>query len=184
MTNSPVRFRWKEVMDGDTGQLENVMVPLNAGWRRRADLQYKIGEVYTLQEIHERSMPSHGHYFLCVHAAFDNLPEGYMFANEEHFRKHALIKSGYCDKVSFICSSGPEALRLAAFLTKEKERVGDYCIVDISDNVVTRYTAQSQSMKSMDKKTFEESKSKVLDYMSGLLGVSVDSLLSNAGSVA
>jgi hypothetical protein len=176
-----ISFRWKEIMDGTTGQLINVMEPLNATWSRRADQQYKIDETYLLQEVHERSMPSHGHYFLCIEAAFDNLPEEYdnVFKNKEQLRKHALIRSEYHDKTRIKCASHEDAVIMAAFVIGYHK---DYCEVDILEEVVNIYVAKSQSMKAMDKKTFEESKSKVLDYLSGLIGVPVESLISNAST--
>ena len=67
----------------------------------------------------------------------------------------------------FVASSKAEATRLAAFLRP----IDDYAVVSVDHCVVTVWTAQSQSMKAMGKEAFQESKTKVLDYVGSLLGI-------------
>ena len=160
---SPVPFRW----DGEA------MVPL-AGFGRRCDQLFVVGEVYRLIEEHERSSASHRHYFAAINEAWQNLPDklAERFPTAEHLRKFALIKTGYHDSRQFVASSKAEALRLAAFLRP----VDEYSLVTVAGAVVTVWTAQSQSTKAMGKKTFQESKDHVLDFVAVLIGTDAESL--------
>lgn len=134
-----------------------------------AAANYGPGEIVRLTEHHDRSMKSHGHYFVMVGEAFDNLPEAYegRWQSSEHLRKWALIKSGHCDERSIVCASKAEAQRLAAFI----KPMDEYALVVPSEAVVTVYTAKSQSMKAMGKETFQKSKDDVLGVLAGLLEV-------------
>lgn len=155
------------------------MKPLNPAY---ADRQYVVGEVYRLVPYADRSPASHNHYFACIHDAWVNLPEGEMdrFPSAEHLRKWALIKSGYCTQETFVAKDVDEAIRLAI---RFKE-IDDYTVVLCSLNCVTRFEAKSQKRRAMGKKEFQESKDKVLDQISRLIGTSVDDLKANAKRVA
>ena len=100
---SPIPFRW----EGDS------FTPL-AGFGKRCDQEFVIGQVYHLEEVHQRSAASHAQYFAALNEAFQNLPEklAEQFASTEHLRKFALIRSGYRDERSIIASSKAEAQRL------------------------------------------------------------------------
>lgn len=167
----PVYMTW----DGDN------MVPIPQH-RKYADKQYVVGQLYPMTVQEERSQASHRQYFAALRDAWLNLPEAIAaeFLNEDHLRKYALIATGYCDKQSFPCASKAEAQRLQAFLAP----IDSYAIVSVSGNVVTRWTAHSQSQRAMGKKTFQKSKDDVLNYVSAMVGVKPEALQENARKVA
>jgi hypothetical protein len=63
------------------------------------------------------------------------------------------------------CRSHAEALRVAAFLRP----IDEYAVVNVSASTVVMLTARSQSARAMDRKTFEASKTAVLDYIASLV---------------
>lgn len=160
-------FKW----DADAA----VMVPL----RRTAALRYYVDEqTYLLEEVQERSLNSHNHYFAELHAAWINLPDDQAerFLNEEHFRKFCLIKTGYSDERQIVCSTKAEAERIGAFVRS----MSPYTLVTVKDRIVTAYEAKSQSYRSMSKAEFTASKAAVLDYAASLIGTTRKQLEQNA----
>lgn len=147
-----------------------------------ADKHFVVGMDYPLIVHEERSTNSHKHYFAAIHECWKNLPETLAdeYSTSEKLRKHALIKAGYADKQSIVCSNRTEALRLAAFIRP----IDDYAIVTVNGTVVTRYTAQSQSARAMGGKVFQDSKQAVLDIVSAMIGVTPDALSSNTAQAA
>lgn len=168
---TPTYFVW----DGDN------MVPLPQH-RRLANKTYVVGELYPLAPVEDRSQASHRQYFAALRDAWLNLPEAISneFLNEEQLRKHALIATGYCDKLTVPCASAAEAQRWVAVL----QPIDPYAIVQVNNNVVTRWTAHSQSQRAMGKKTFQKSKDDVLNYVSAMVGVKPADLQENARKVA
>lgn len=168
---SPIPFTW-------TGA---AMEPL-PGFAKRADAQFVIGEKYVLEVVEERSAASHRHYFAALRDGWLNLPErlAQQFQTTESLRKFALIKCGYANQRQLVCRSASEAKKVAAFVQPADE----YAIVSTIGSVVTVFTAQSQNMRSMDKKTFNESAAAVLDYVASLIGSSRQELADNAREVA
>lgn len=162
MTDStaPVGFTW----DGE------VMRPASR-FHQQCDRQFVVGQQYVLEERMERSSLSHRHYFATITELWHSLPERLAaeFPSPEHLRKRALIRCGYRDQRSIVCSSNAEALRVAAFIRP----VDSYAEVSVSGSVVVHLTAVSQNLKSMDRKTFGESKTTVLEWISDLVGVEV-----------
>lgn len=168
----PLLFRW----EGDG------FVPANNYVARRADQLYVVGELYRLTEHHDRSSETHRHYFACLGDAWQNLPEHLQaeYPTPEHLRKKLLVRCGYADERSIVCASKAEALRLSAFIRP----MDDYAVVVVREAVVRVFTAQSQSMKAMGKKVFQESKSKVIDALDDLLDVERGTIAKNAGRAA
>jgi hypothetical protein len=150
------------------------MVPASPHWQRLADKEYVVGQSYALEEIQERSPASHRAYFAAVNEAWANLPEHLAeeFPTADHLRRHALIRTGYADKQTVACATLAEALRWAAVVRS----IDTYAIVEVSGTVVTRWTAQSQSYRSMKREVFQASKEAVLDYLAELIGVTGDEL--------
>lgn len=146
-------------------------VPAGPYWARKADAAYVVHEKYPMVVQNERSTATHNHFFVSVAEAWKNLPEDYADANwaqsPEHLRKYALIRKGYCDTQTLVCSSKAEAERVAAFLRP----VDEFSIVNVNGATVTRYTAQSQSYRAMGKQVFQESKQDVFDFLGDLLTV-------------
>lgn len=168
MSDIPIPMRWQG--DGFT--------PINSRWAKEADKAFVVGEVYRIDTVEERSSASHRHYFAAVNQAWLNLPErlSEQFDTPEKLRKYALIKVGYCDQRSIVCASKAEAHRVAAFMRPMDE----YALVLPFDNTVTVWTAKSQSLKAMDRKTFNESKQKVLDLLASMVGVQPHELQTEA----
>lgn len=166
----PQRFDWTD---------EGVMRPKVP---RLADKHFVVGLEYMLVPHEERSMRSHRFYFASVNEAWKNLPEDMAerYPTADHLRKWALIKAGYRDERSIVAASKAEALRLAAFVRPMDE----YAVVVVREAVVMVYTAKSQSTRAMGKKTFMESKDRVLDVLATMIGTTRDALAANAGQAA
>ena len=165
----PLLFTW----DGEA------MVPFRSAL---ADRHYVVDGTYSMAPYEDRSVRSHNHFFALVASAWQTLPEDLadQYPTPEHLRKRALIKTGYRDERSVVCSSHAEALRVAAF-TKP---IDDYAVVIVRENVVVHYTAKSQSIRAMGKELFQQSKVAVLDELARLIGVTPDQLQRNAPAVA
>jgi hypothetical protein len=138
------------------------------GFAKRCDKDFVIGETLTWDQHKPRSADSHKHYFAVIADAWGNLPETLAmdFPSSEHLRKYALIKCGYCDKAEIIVADNSTAITTAALM----KSMDTYAICEVKGRVVTLWRAQSQSMKTMGNKTFQESKTKVLDVISQLIG--------------
>ena len=172
MSDAPILCAW----DGEH------LTPVGQTWARRADAQWVVGERYSVEIRQERSQASHNHYFASIAEAWQNLPEDLAerFPTPVHLRKWALIKAGYRDETSIVCASKAEALRLAAFV----KPMDEFAIIAVSEAVVTRYTAKSQSIKAMGKEVFEASKKAVLDLVAQMIGTTAPTLQKNAGRAA
>jgi hypothetical protein len=169
MNTPPIPFRW-------TGE---AMMPRRPQQAMKA---YEVGETYVLVPHEERSGVSHRHYFATVNECWQNLPEDIAedFPTSEHLRKWAVIKAGYADERSIVCASKAEAQRVAAFVRP----MDTYAVVLVSNATIKVYTAQSQSTKAMGAKAFQDSKQKVLDILSDLIGVEPQTLQREAGQAA
>lgn len=143
-------------------------------WGKRADAAYVIGQEYLMAEVHDRSQKSHDHFFAALTESWKNLPEkiGMRFPTVDHLRKYALIKAGFCDTHTLVCTSAAEARKVAKFM----EPVDEFSIVRASAATVTRYTAKSQSMRAMGKDDFQRSKDAVLEIVSAMIGTSTAEL--------
>ncbi len=160
------------------------LIPANARWASAADRQLVVGETYMVREHAERSYETHRHFFACVHEAWVNLPEihaGLPYSiSPEHLRRYALIRTGYCDTQSYVCSSKAEADRWAANIRPMDE----FSLVTVQECLVVRQTAKSQSKKAMGAHVFQESKQAVLEFLAGLIGCSVEQLAANTKAAA
>ena len=169
--SSSLIYTW----DGD------VMIPLKR-FAKLCDDQFVIGEEYRLEVREDRSMRSHSHFFAELTEVWRNLSDEHAerFPTMDHLRRWCLIKAGYRDERSIVCSSKAEAQRVAAFMRPADE----FAVVTVNEAVVTFYTAKSQSVRAMGRKDFQESKQAVLDIAAGMIGVSRDDLRRNAGRTA
>lgn len=165
----PVIFSW----DGE------VMKPLGR-FSRLADKQYVVGENYRLEVVEDRSGESHRHYFATINEAWANLPESQAgrWATPDMMRKWALCKAGFYEETSFKASSKAEAIRIAQVFGPL------YDEIIFEGELIHARKAKSQSYKAMTRKEFQDSKTKVLDVLAGIIGVTADQLASNARSVA
>ena len=158
---TPIKLYW----DG------KVFIPLNLAY---CEKEFGGGEVITVERNEERSAASHAHQFAWLHDAWQNLPErlARKHSTEEHLRKWALIETGYCHEDVSVWDSAKDAMTAGLMMRK----LDTYCVVVVSGRTVRRYTAMSQSVRSMGKKTFQESKTAIMDLISSLIGVSPEQL--------
>lgn len=143
------------------------MAPASPFMGRLADKHYCIGETYSLVEHHERSMKSHNHYFVQLAEYWQTLPESLAddYPTAEHLRKKALIGCGFATGTDFIFDTPRDAIAFAGIMAQEDE----YCIVEVNGRTVRRWRAQSQSVRAMGKRAFQESKEAVLMFVDKLL---------------
>lgn len=153
---APLLYRW----DGE------VLRPL-ARFVGACNRRFVVGETYSMSEELARSGKSHNHFFGALHDRWLSLPDhmAEQFPTDVHFRKFCLIKCGYHEHRQHVCANAVDAARLEAFV----KPMDSYALVARSECVVNVWTAQSQSLRSMGGKEFQECKSKVLDYADSLL---------------
>jgi hypothetical protein len=152
---------------------------------KRCDQWYELGTVYDMEPVEPRSMKSHRHEFAWLREAYLNLPEiiADNFIDEEYLRKFALIQVGYCHTRQYVLDSKKDAAMFAAALRDDNL----YDVVSVSGPIVTRYTARSQATRGKDKMTateFQDSKTKIIGYIAGMVGVTPEELVKNAGKEA
>jgi len=171
-TPTPILFIW-------TGE---VFWPLGDKMRKICDEHYVVGSKYRLVEHLDRSTKSHNHYFAALSTAWANLPEQWSerFPTPEHLRKYALIKCGLYDSRSIVASNKTAARELARFI----QPMDEFSIVTAQDNLVTVYTAKSQSARAMGRADFAASKQAAMDFVASLVGASPNQLTQNAKEAA
>ncbi|SHL74761.1 hypothetical protein [Roseibium suaedae] len=134
----------------------------------RCQLMFEIGSHYSLEAPKSRTKDSHRHYFACVNAAWQNLPEDQIqrFPSPEHLRKWALVHSGYADETTVVCDSQEAALKVAALARK----LDGYAVITCRDCTVRTFTARAQTEQEMDAREFQKSKEAVLSTLARLIG--------------
>jgi hypothetical protein len=139
--------------------------------------QYEVGGSYWLIPHDDRSRETHNHQFAVIASAWEQLPEGIAesFPTPESLRKWCLIKGGFCDESRIVCESGARAESMAATLLKHSP----HSLVVVTDAVVTIFTAWSQAHLKMDRKTFQASKTTILEICASMIGVDVETLAKN-----
>lgn len=159
MKEAPRRFRliWRD----------GAFVPDGARLASYCDEQFGDGEVVTFERHEEVSQASRGHYHACINEAWHNIPESdNRFSSPDALRKWALIRAGYCIVNDVVLDTPEQARTVAAFMGNSEGT-----IIVVRENVVRRYTAKSQSKKSMGKDEFQRSKQDTLDVIAELLAV-------------
>lgn len=148
---------------------------------RAIDL-YPEGEVCRFVRQEEQSSKSRSHYFISLTDSWKNLPHGTSerFQNFEHFRKWCLISCGYCTVEEYAFATADDAARFVL----NARRKDSYAVILVVGNTVQRFTAKSQSPRSMGKKEFEQSKQDVLDLAASMVGISTETLQQHAGRSA
>lgn len=157
------------------------MKPL-ARFSALCDRTFVIGETYRLEVCEERSDVSHKHEFAWLREAWRNLPEHLApeYPTPEHLRKRALIQAGYFDESIVDAGTKAAALRIAAFVRP----MDDFALIFVRDCFVIKRTAKSQSRRAMKKAEFQDSKQKIMDIISEMIGVDAASLQDNAEKAA
>ena len=170
----PMTFQW----DGDA------MVPLMR-FRKEAAAHFVIGQDYRLTEFEDRSMTSHSHEFAWLREAWKNLPEDIapLYPSPESLRKRGLIEAGFFYETITEARSPAEARKIAALV----ESLDEFAYVRIDGHIVITRRAMSQKMRgkhAMDRKTFQESKTALMEIVATMIGVTPDQLAENAERAA
>lgn len=138
------------------------------------------GEVVIVTIERGRSMTSHKHQFAYIKEAWLNLPETLRDApwaeTPETLRKHALIATGFSQTYTLDCGANATAHRVKAALVAAEAGKHGYAIGQVRGPVVTIWTPESQSMRAMGGKRFQEAKTAILDWLSAQIGVSPQQL--------
>jgi hypothetical protein len=135
--------------------------------KERADKELVVGARYVLEAYEERSAASHAHYFATLTEMWMNAPHDVTdrFPTVEHFRRYCLIRTGWRDEQTFVCSSKAEAVRVAAFL----KPIDEFAVVSVNGAAIVRWTAKSQAYRAMNKAEFARSKDDVLSFAENLI---------------
>ena len=153
-TPPPVYFKW----NGEA------MKPIGR-FSRLAERTFTSDMTYRMIVEEERSGASHRQFMAAVHEAWMQLPEPWdiAFPTEDHLRKYALIRTGFCT--------------ITKVVGKKRVPVDGYAIVCEEDGVTTIYQAKSQSYKAMGPEEFQKSKTAVLEYLAEMVGVTAEQLM-------
>lgn len=141
---------------------------------KRADAEFVIGQVYSMEEWLDRSEQSHDHAFAWLGEAFKHLPEPYasQFPSVTHLRKRALIDAGFYNEFAVHVGSEKDALALAA----DFQSNDPYSVCVVRGRYVVRRTARSMKRSLMDKKDFQAAKQAILEIVAEMIGVPPDEL--------
>jgi hypothetical protein len=160
-------------------------LPKDMAW---ANEHLVVGMIYRFEPIFPRSMNSHRHQFAFIKEGFRQLPERYAkyFQNEEHLRKHLLIMEGYANVKEYVFTTSEDMRQALEFAEEASEVSKDYAIfeVDRKNLVFKRIVAQSQSVKDMPAGVFNESKRRILNRLSSMIGITPEELKANSGKAA
>lgn len=165
-----IRCRW-------TG---DALVPVGGYSLQSAREAMEIGDVVVAEIDHPRSINSHRHQFAEINDAWRHLPERLQShpwaVSSETMRKHALIVTGYRNTYSLDCGKAATAERVKVALQAAEAGKHGYAIASVRGPVVIVWTPESQSMRSMGGKRFQESKTAVLDWIAAQIGVTAAEL--------
>ena len=114
-------------------------------------------------------------YMATIRELWKNIPEHLMrmpyAQSADVFRKHALIKTGWCEVDSIVFETVEQAVKQVGVI-RYRARMGyGYAITIAQGNVVVCSTPLSQSLKGMGQEDFKKSKGDVLDFCRGVVGV-------------
>jgi hypothetical protein len=184
MRHYPVVFRFREVdVVGTDGECHRTlaMVP-TPRYEGLAAKQFHPNEDYALVILEARSRASHNHYFACIEAGFQNLPQNIAarWPSPEHLRHWCLVETGWCDEMECELTSESEARKLAARIRIESP----YARIKVRGRKIIGWYPKSQSAAAMGRESFEASKKAVLDLLEGMIGVPIGSLSKEAGRAA
>ena len=166
----PILFTW----NGE------VMSPAGPYWAKQCDKHFVIGVKYNLVQHHDRTTASHNHEFAWLNDAWQSLPEhlAESYPTAEHLRKRALIEAGYYDEQVIDAGSNAAALRVAAGIRSFPGE--SFSLVIVRGPAVVVRRARSQSRRAMNAQEFHDSKSKIMEIVANLIGVSPRALSDNA----
>lgn len=138
------------------------------------------GEVVFVEMERGRSPASHKHQFAWLNDAWASLPEGVAempwAETPETLRKHALIACGYSQSYTLDCGANATAQRVKRALIAAEAGKHGYAVGQVRGPVVTVWTPESQSMRAMGGKRFNESKAAILAWIADKIGVAPEDL--------
>lgn len=157
--------------------------PASRFWADVARKNLDEGSEHWVSESKERSGKSHNHYFATISEGWAQLPEhiAQRFPGKEGpecLRKYCLIKAGYCHMSEHPFDTPEDAAR-AAMMADDRTNPDRYTITRVTGCVVQKFIAETQRQKDMGNARFQESKSAVLEIISGMIGISVEELAAN-----
>ena len=127
-----------------------------------------------LDDPRDHSDPMRRRFFSIVRLVWTNLPDALriQYPSSEVLRKTALCRIGWAECKVLTCETH-KAAQEVALLSKYLDR---YAIVDVSETVVTVFTARSLSKRHCPKKTFKEISDKAEEWLSALIGTDAATL--------
>lgn len=131
-----------------------------------AQKRFKVGESYRFRPDR---IKGRGGFFKKVKELWEQLPEQYgaRWKTPDALRHAVMIELGYCDHQDFVLDDQKAALRLASYMRQNDP----YCVVKVRDNVVTRWSAWSQSPDHMTEQQFYDINIPILDYIRAMIGL-------------
>ena len=161
-----------------------VLLPVGYYGQKAAAEMMAEGDTVLVTIDHPRSMNSHRHQWAEIKSAWHHLPEAVQMlpwaATPETLRKHALIVTGYRQTETVDAGSKAAAERVATLLSRHATAAHGYAITQARGPVVTCWTPESQSLRAMGGKRFQESKTAVLNWIADQIGTTAEQLRSEA----
>lgn len=138
------------------------------------------GEIVSVTIDRGRSTASHKHQFAWLTDAWLNLPESLRdrpwAETSETLRKHALIATGFHQSYTLDCGANATAQRVKAALVSAEAGKHGYAVGVVRGPIVTIWTPESQSVRAMGGKRFQESKTAIMDWIAAQIGIDAANL--------
>lgn len=138
------------------------------------------GEIVLVTIDRGRSEASHRHQFAWVREAWTNLPESVMFeewaATPETLRKRALIECGYYEQIIVDCAESKAAKDVAKAIGAARRAAHGYALAVVRGPIAVVRWPESQSLKAMGGKRFQESKEAIMGWIAAQIGVTPEEL--------
>ena len=139
---------------------------------------------YVRKDIADRSDKEHGRAFAVINELFQTLPESLSempyAKSADALRKHALIKTEYCNNDVIVFETHEQALSQAPEVARRSRRDHGYALVTVSGPCIACFVPHSQSKAAMGHKAFHESVTAVENWIRELL--ENDDMLKVAGT--
>jgi len=148
-------------------------------FQKTAAAEFKQGETYRLVEMSDRSIRSHRHFFACLNEAWQNFSddEKEQFPSVEYLRKWCLTYTSFCDMYETTLPTIAEAYRMREHIKRRSVYSRVSITTTAAGTVLREFVPHSQSLILMPhNRTFQKSKSEVLDVLARKLGVTIEEL--------
>lgn len=128
---------------------------------------------YVRKDIADRSDKEHGRAFAVINELFQTMPESLSempyAKSADALRKHALIKTEYCNDDVLVFETKDQAISQAPQIARMARRDHGYAIVIVSGPCIYVVTPHSQSKAAMGHKPFHDSVTAVENWIKELL---------------